>query len=111
MSNKQVAEIILEQLGGSKFMAMTGSKCLTYDNNTLNMILQKNESIANNVSITLESNDTYKIKFIKFTAGRLNKKTFLFSEPKIKTIAEYEGVYAEDLQKIFTKVTGFDCTL
>lgn len=48
-----VAEQILLQLGGRKFVAMTGSKNFRADGNTLRMQLVKNQSGANFLHITL----------------------------------------------------------
>ena len=55
----KVADIILEQLGGNKFLAMTGAKNLLADGNTLRMTLPKNRSKANRLYITLDPDDTY----------------------------------------------------
>ena len=102
----RVADIILEQLGGSKFLAMTGANHLLADGNTLRMQLPKNSSKANRLWITLEADDTYTMNFFKFTAGRLNKKTFSWTEDKKVDVKEFKGVYCDMLQDIFTSVTG-----
>ena len=96
----RVAATILEQLGGRKFLAMTGSKNLLDTGNGLRMNLAKNITSANRLQITLNAMDTYEVKFYRMT---LNRKTL---EAKITTLAEYEGVYADQLQEIFTEVTG-----
>ena len=72
----RVADIILEQLGGNKFLVMTGAKNLIADGDTLRMSLPKNMSGANKLEITLDATDTYTMRFYKYTAGRLNKKTY-----------------------------------
>ena len=74
--NMRVADITLEQLGGSKFLAMTGANHLLSDGNTLRMNLPKNASKANRLWITLNADDTYTMNFFKFTAGKLNKINF-----------------------------------
>lgn len=108
----RVADVILEQLGGNKFTAMTGSKNYLADGNTLRMTLAKNKSKANRLFITLdEASDTYKMRFFYYFPGRLNKKTMEWSSEKTEEVAEYEGVYAEDLCRIFTSVTGLDTRL
>lgn len=101
-----VANTILEQLGGNKFIAMTGAKNLLADGNTLIMTLPKNMSKANRLYITLEADDTYTMHFFKFTPGRLNKKTFEFTEDKVVEVRTIEGVYFDKLQELFTEVTG-----
>lgn len=108
----RVADVILEQLGGNRFSAMTGSKDFLADGNTLRMTLVKNKSKANRLFITLdEVTDTYIMRFFYYFPGRLNKKTWAWSEEKTEEVAEYEGVYAEDLRRIFTMVTGLETSL
>ena len=102
----KIADIILEQLGGNKFLAMTGANHLVSDGNTLRMNLPKNASKANRLRITLNADDTYTMNFFKFTAGRLNKKTFAWTEDKKVDVKEIKGVYCDMLQDIFTSVTG-----
>ena len=101
-----VANTILEQLGGNKFIAMTGAKNFLSDGNTLRMTLPKNRSKANRLYITLDTTDTYTMYFFKFTAGRLNKR--LSHGPRInrKILKKVSGVYADMLQDIFTATTG-----
>jgi hypothetical protein len=40
-SDPKVSRIILQQLGGSKFLAMTGARNLTYSDKTLSMQSQE----------------------------------------------------------------------
>ena len=101
-----VANTILEQLGGNKFIAMTGAKNFVSDGNTLRMTLPKNRSKANRLYITLDAMDTYTMNFFKYTAGRLNKKTFAWTPDKQEDVKEISSVYADMLQDIFTDVTG-----
>lgn len=101
-----VANTILQQLGGNKFIVMTGSKNFLSDGNTLRMHLAKNMSKANRLEITLDPDDTYTMRFYKYTAGRLNTKTFSFTEDKITEVYTIDGIYFDMLQEIFTNVTG-----
>lgn len=102
----RVADIILEQLVGHKFVVMTGSKNFLADGNTLRMNLAKNGSKANRLWITLDADDTYTMRFFKYTAPRFNSKTLTFTEEKITEVREHKGVYCDMLQDIFTEVTG-----
>ena len=95
MSNNIVAMEILKQLGGNRFLAMTGAKQLTYDDNSLNMKLSKNMSQANYLKITLNSLDTYDIRFYKVTGGKMNMKTFESSPIKNKDIKVINGAYCD----------------
>ncbi len=102
-----VAEIILQQMGGNKFIVMTGSHHFLADGNTLRMQLVKNKSKANRLYITLdEATDLYTMRFFKFTAGKLNRKTYEWSDDKTTEIVLVEGIFADQMQKIFTEVTG-----
>lgn len=101
-----VAETILQQLGGQRFTAMIGSKNYLADGNSLRMTLAKNRSKANRLTITLdEATDTYRMHFYKYTAGRLNKKTFEWVPDKVVEVAEFDNVYCDMLQELFTQVT------
>ncbi len=105
--NLTPAEIILMQLGGSKFLAMTGANHLMSDGATLSMTLPKNKSKANRLKITLDiGTDTYSMRFFRYTAPRMNSKTMMFSSEKITEISKYDDVYCNQLQSIFTDVTG-----
>lgn len=103
------AQIILEQLGGSKFIAMTGAKNFVDYGNTLRMTLPRNGSKANRLYITLDPDDTYTMQFFKYTPGglRVNHKkgTADFVESKSVDVAVYTGVYCDQLQELFTEVT------
>lgn len=102
----EIANTILQQLGGHKFIVMTGSKHFVADGNTLKMCLARNSSGANRLHIILDADDTYTMRFFHYTAPRFNHKTFTFSEEKIKEIKTIEGIYCDMLQDIFTETTG-----
>lgn len=103
----RVADIILQQLGGHRFLVMTGARDLISDGDTLRMSLPQNMSKANRLEITLDySTDTYTMRFYKYTAGRLNTKTWSWTEDKVVEVKTVDGVYCDMLQEIFTMVTG-----
>jgi len=102
---------ILEQLGGQKFIAMTGSKHFVGDGNTLRMTLAKNASKANRLYIALDPNDTYTMRFFKYTAPRFNNKTFSFSNEKIEEVKTYKGIYCDQLEELFQHITGMNTRL
>ena len=95
-----IALEILKQLGGNKFLVMTGSNKLIAGENYLLMRLTRNLSGAKFLKILLNGNDTYTMLFFSVDK-ELNKK--------IK--AERSGVYCEMLQPIFKEVTGLDTHL
>lgn len=106
----RVANIILDQLGGNRFVAMTGSNHFVADGNTLRMNLTRNASKANRLWITLDADDTYTMHFFKYTAGKLKVDhkagTATFTEDKKADVYKVSGIYCDQLQEIFTRVTG-----
>lgn len=104
--NKTIAETILRQLGGSRFIAMTGAKNFSTNGNDLCFSVGKNKSKANRVKIILDLDDTYRVQFIKFIEAKFNTKTFQFTESKVEMLEELEMIYCEQLQEVFTNYTG-----
>lgn len=94
--NLQVATTILRQLGGARFMAMTGCRNPAGGANYLSLKLRRNKSGAGYLKVTLTPEDVYTMEFIKY-----NTKTF---EPEVKV--QKEGVYCDNLEEVFTEVTG-----
>lgn len=100
-------EIILQQLGGNKFLAMTGAHHLVGDGDTLRMQLPRNKSKANRLWITYNPGmDDYTMRFFHYTPERFNSKKLTFTEAKTKEIKQMDGVYCDMLQEIFTETTG-----
>lgn len=95
----KVANTILQQLGGNKFQVMTGSKNFKADQTSLTMDLTRNKLGAKWLTVTLEGDDTYTMKF----------QSFRKFEVKLK--AEIKGVYCDMLQAIFTEQTGIYTSL
>jgi hypothetical protein len=91
----EIAKTILQQLGGNKFIAMTGSKQFVAMENGLKMKLARNGSRANYLYIELNSMDLYNMSFYK-----LNNKTL-----NLELVAKHENVYNDMLSDIFTEVT------
>ena len=96
----ETAKIILEQLGGNQFIVMTGAKNFIGREDGLSFKLGRNKTSMNYVTITLTPADLYDLKFERVT---LSKKTF---ETTRKVVAEHFGIYADQLQEIFTDTTG-----
>lgn len=101
-----VGEKILEQLGGSMFIGMTGCHHFVTDKNSLLMQIPKNESKANRLKITLQSNDLYTMNFFKYVPPRKKRNSFEYTEDKIIPVKELTDVYCDQLETIFTQVTG-----
>lgn len=102
----KTAEIILQQLGGSRFITFTGSHDFIDLGNTLRMTLARNKSKANRLEISLRGDDTYTVRFYRYTPMRWNPKRFSFSDPKTTEVKTLEGIYCDQLREIFTRTTG-----
>ena len=91
----------LQQLGGNRFIAMTGAKNLAVDKskNELHMKIMRNAKGISHVRIRLTSMDLYDMEFLQVRAGRI----------KIKS--KEKGVYADQLGKMFKKNTGMNVRL
>ena len=97
----QVAKIILQQIGGRRFVAMTGSHDFINLGNGLRMSLSRNKTSANRLEIIYNGGaDLYNVRFYRQS---INHKTF---EVTIKDIKTIDGVYCNILEDIFTDVTG-----
>lgn len=97
-----VAQAILAQLGGNRFVAMTGANSFSFGSNKLSFRIPSN--ISKNkikaIIIELTPTDLYDIKFVG-TKGSMSKGTF-----RVVTIAEHKQIYGDMLQEIFTNETG-----
>ena len=123
-----IATTIYNQLGGHKFVVMTGAKNMVAIENGLRFNIGQNGSKVNTVKVILNGDDTYTMQFIK--QGReVNEYTILLrymdkglseqefnetvtkaierakknAEPKI--LKEYNGLFFDQLQEFFTEYT------
>lgn len=96
-----VAKTILAQLGNNKFVAMTGAKHFVSDGDSLQFRLPSRLALhgINHVRVTLTPADLYEVVFFKLRGFECT------------TIESLEGVYAEDLRRVFSEVTGLHCAL
>lgn len=109
------AQTILNQLGGNKFVAMTGAKNFVALENGIKFNIGRNSSKANTVKITVNGLDLYDIEFIKFTPFKIsvNHKTCkaTIRDEKTEIIKSYNDCYCDMLQELFTSVTGLETHL
>lgn len=91
----QIAKTILEQLGGNKFVVITGAHTFVACQNWLRFRLRRNAKRVTWVQITLMPSDTYTVKFVRW-----QRKTGAI------ILSEHEGVYADGLIDLFEKNTG-----
>lgn len=108
--SKQVYQNILQQLGGQRFVAMTGAKNFIALENGIQFDLPKYAGVkTNRVCIFLNNNDLYDIEF-----GRIFKKKdpeYGVMMPMYEVIAKALDIYAENLRSSFTTFTGLDTSL
>lgn len=95
----QVAQTILSQLGGSRFITMTGASNLTGRENGLTFKIGRNASKITHVRVTLTAMDNYQVEFLKVRGTNVQPVSFV------------EGVYADNLAHVFTAKTGMDTHL
>ena len=98
MSSSQ-AQTLLNQLGGNRFIAMTGAKNLGSTNKSLQFKIGRNSKSISHVIITLKSSDLYDVEFIRI---RGVKRT---------VVKKVKGVYADQLGTMFKKYTGMNVRL
>lgn len=90
-----LAQKILEQLGGRRFIAMTGAKnFVAGPTGDLTFKIGRNAGNISHVKISLTPEDTYTMEFLKVRFG------------DVVVAKQYDGVYFDQLQPIFTEVTG-----
>lgn len=92
--NQTIAKEILNQLGGNKFLAMTGAKNLVASENSLSFKIGRNTKAVNFVRVTLNALDLYDVEFIKIV------------KYEIRSNNKVDGVYFDQLQSVFTENTG-----
>ncbi len=95
----QTANTILQQLGGGRFIAMTGAKLFCGDDTSLQFSIPKAKDGINKVRIVLDANDTYSVTFYNLRGVKLTTK------------AEAEMIYAEMLAIVFEHHTGLRTSL
>lgn len=97
-----VGKTILEQLGGQRFIAMTGARDFVYLYNMLQFDLPSGFAIRgmNRVQIELTPADTYDMRFYRTGPGH----AFVL-------LSSSERVYANRLQDLFTLHSGLDTHL
>ena len=110
MTDLEIAETILKQLGGRRFLMMTGAKDLMSINCGLKMSLPRNASKANRLEITLTGMDDYIMRFYRFTPAGYSTRggKFTTHPEKVTEVKKFENIYFDQLQELFTEVTGME---
>jgi len=93
-SDQTVAKNILFQLGGNKFLTITGTKNLVSDLNSLSFRIPRSKDGINYIKITLTSKDIYDVEYGKIYGY------------KYTIVKREEGIYNNMLVSNFEKNTG-----
>ena len=100
VTRQNVAQTILKQVGGNRFIAMTGAKTFITTNTGIIFTIGRNPAKINKVIIDYNSGtDLYDIEF-----GRIRKNDY-------KKIKKVTGVYFDQLIPIFEETTGLYTSL
>lgn len=91
MTDKTVAITILKQLGGKRFMVMTGAKGFLALDDGMAFSIPKGANGIRRIKITLNSMDLYDMEFYSLSG---------------KSLKKVNNVYNDQLQDIFTAETG-----
>lgn len=102
--NQQIAETILQQLGGNRFRVMTGARSfasgIMRDKQPgLSFRLPRCKGGIQSCIITLTPEDLYDIEFAKMV------------KYDYTVVASYKGVEVSNLRRLFTDATGLETSL
>ena len=105
-----IARTIYEQIGGNRFAVMTGAKDIVLLPNGLRFRIGRNKSKTNLIEIKLNGMDLYDMEFIYHRNGYLKvdhkKLTAKWIDDKTELIKRFENIYFDQLEELFTMVTG-----
>ena len=99
----QIANTIIQQLGGNRFKMMTGAKnFLAMESGLAFAIPGKGfaKEGINELHVILDASDTYTVR-----AFRIRRRK---GAPTVKLIGEHSGIYNDRLQSLFKDLTGLD---
>ena len=94
------AQTILAQLGGNRFLAMTGAKQLVDMGEGLQFAIGRGaKNKANKVVVRLSGLDLYEVTFYSIRGTSVSIKS------------QHSNIYGDRLAALFTEQTGFDTHL
>ena len=102
----QIANTIIQQLGGNRFRAMTGAKNFMALESGLAFGIP-GQGFAkhgiNKLHFILDASDTYTVRAFRIRRSK--------GVPTVKTVDEQTGVYNDMLPAVFTEMTGLETHL
>ena len=103
MAQLEVANTILQQLGGRKFIVMTGARNFVGSDEGLSFRLPGSGGFCkagiNCVQVTLMPSDTYNVTFSRLRGDKLT------------VVSEFTDIYCDGLRELFTRETGLETSL
>lgn len=100
-----IAQTILDQLG-RETLVMIGAKNLLAGERHVQMKLGRNAKRVTHLTVTLEDDDTYTMKFDRVPTTRQ-----LIRGAEIKTLAEISFLYFDQLRPVIERHTGLYTSL
>jgi len=102
MNAKSVATTIISQLGGNRFVAMTGAKNFMALNDKLGGVQFDIPGTLtggwNRVRVVLDFSDTYDVKFYKIRKVK--------GIPTVKAEKDFSNIYNDSIESLFSQETG-----
>lgn len=102
-SHREIAKTILQQLGGGRFVAMTGARNLVASHNGLSFALPGGGGFCrdgiNGVCVVLTPADLYDVEFVRRRGAM------------VKTVKKVEGIFFDQLREVFERATGLRTSL
>ena len=98
-----IAETIFKQLGGQRFIVMTGCKHFSQTTNGIQFKVGKNANGINHCRIDLDGSDLYKVEFLRVTRSRYKIVS--------RVVSEHQGIFADQLRAVFEQATGLYTSL
>lgn len=101
-----IARTILSQLGGNRFIAMTGVKTIINEHNGLMCIFssKNTKDRGTHFKITLNGNDLYDLEYYKIVMKK--DKDISYWIPTLEIIKESKNIDVNNLRETFTSMTG-----
>lgn len=97
--SRDMAQTILGQYGGTRFLAMTGARDMVVTENGLIFRLPKAKAGITHVKTEVNPCDLYDVEF------------WVINSSKIALVNTARDVGCENLREVFTDNTGLYCTL
>lgn len=91
----QIAQTILQQLGGNKFVAMTGASNLLGSDNGLSFKIGRNQKGVTHVRVTLTAMDDYIVEFLRIRGAKVDPVAFcqdIYGDTLARTVADKTGL-------------------